>query len=135
MRSLLAKNLRPDRTCVREAHAQTCAVCRRCSPLVATLLGLLMSNIGIIPSSSPHYAVVNKFLLPLVSLPAVNGDRPLIIAPCLIAHVVTWSIAPYSVWPPCCSQAVPLLLFTADIRYASLLSLADTREWCYCFWL
>lgn len=46
-------------------------------PLVATLLGLILSNIGVIPTSSPQYDVVNKFLLPL---------------------------------------AVPLLLFTADLR-------------------
>lgn len=46
-------------------------------PLVATLLGLLMSNLGLIPSTAPQYDVVNKYLLPL---------------------------------------AVPLLLFTADIR-------------------
>jgi len=44
---------------------------------VATLLGLLASNLGLIPSVSAQYEVVNKFLLPL---------------------------------------AVPLLLFTADIR-------------------
>lgn len=46
-------------------------------PLVATLLGLLLSNFGAIPSNAPQYGVVNKFLLPL---------------------------------------AVPLLLFTADLR-------------------
>jgi len=44
---------------------------------VATLLGLLLSNFGAIPSNAPQYGVVNKFLLPL---------------------------------------AVPLLLFTADLR-------------------
>jgi uncharacterized membrane protein len=44
---------------------------------VATLIGLLLSNFGVISSSAPQYQVVNKFLLPL---------------------------------------AVPLLLFTADMR-------------------
>lgn len=46
-------------------------------PLVATLVGLLLSNFGLISSNAPQYGVVNKFLLPL---------------------------------------AVPLLLFTADMR-------------------
>lgn len=46
-------------------------------PLVATILGLILSNTGVIPPSSSQYNVVNKFFLPL---------------------------------------AVPLLLFTADLR-------------------
>eukprot|EP00803_Ostreobium_quekettii_P000714 evm.model.scf_1078.1 EVM.evm.TU.scf_1078.1 scf_1078:22511-29277(-) len=33
--------------------------------LVATILGLVLSNTGIIPCSAPQYNVVNKFLLPL----------------------------------------------------------------------
>jgi len=33
--------------------------------LVATLLGLLMSNVGLIPCDAPQYAIVNKMLLPL----------------------------------------------------------------------
>mmetsp|Transcript_4280 Transcript_4280/g.12066 ORF Transcript_4280/g.12066 Transcript_4280/m.12066 type:complete len:224 (+) Transcript_4280:135-806(+) len=33
--------------------------------LVATLIGLLMSNVGVIPCDAPQYAVVNKMLLPL----------------------------------------------------------------------
>lgn len=46
--------------------------------MVSTLVGLLLSNVGVIPSSSPAvYGLVNKYLLPL---------------------------------------AVPLLLFTADLR-------------------
>lgn len=49
-----------------------------CRPLVATLVGLLLSNFGLISSNAPQYGVVNKFLLPL---------------------------------------AVPLLLFTADMRW------------------
>ena len=49
--------------------------------LVATLLGLLISNIGLIPCDAPQYAVVNKMLLPL---------------------------------------AIPMLLFSADLRYCSL---------------
>ena len=32
---------------------------------MATLVGLLLSNCGVIPSNSLHYGVVNKFLLPL----------------------------------------------------------------------
>lgn len=52
---------------------------RACRPLVATLLGLLLSNFGVISSNAPQYQVVTKFLLPL---------------------------------------AVPLLLFTADMRSA-----------------
>ena len=44
---------------------------------MATLVGLLLSNFGVISSNAPQYSVVNKFLLPL---------------------------------------AVPLLLFTADMR-------------------
>ena len=46
-------------------------------PLVSTLIGLAMSNVGIIPSTAPQYNTVNTLLLPL---------------------------------------AVPLLLFSADIR-------------------
>lgn len=34
-------------------------------PLLATLAALLLSNLGIIPTSAPPYAVVTKFLLPL----------------------------------------------------------------------
>eukprot|EP00897_Mesotaenium_endlicherianum_P000759 jgi/Mesen1/10684/ME000009S10475 len=34
-------------------------------PLVSTLLGLLASNLGLIPSEAQAYAIVNKFLLPL----------------------------------------------------------------------
>ena len=33
--------------------------------LVATLIGLLMSNFGLIPFDAAQYAVVNKMLLPL----------------------------------------------------------------------
>lgn len=32
---------------------------------MATLIGLLLSNFGAIPSNAPQYGVVNKFLLPL----------------------------------------------------------------------
>lgn len=47
-------------------------------PIVSTLVGLLLSNTGVIPCESPVvYGLVNKYLLPL---------------------------------------AVPLLLFTADLR-------------------
>jgi uncharacterized membrane protein len=36
-----------------------------CRALVATLLGLLMSNLGLIPCDAPQYSAVNKMLLPL----------------------------------------------------------------------
>ena len=44
---------------------------------MSTLVGLVLSNVALIPSNAPQYATVNRFLLPL---------------------------------------AVPLLLFTADLR-------------------
>eukprot|EP00898_Chlorokybus_atmophyticus_P008337 jgi/Chlat1/8504/Chrsp80S00639 len=50
---------------------------RLSGPLVSTLAGLVLSNVGIAPSSASAYKVVNKFILPL---------------------------------------AVPLLLFSADLR-------------------
>ncbi|GAQ88782.1 hypothetical protein KFL_004590040 [Klebsormidium nitens] len=34
-------------------------------PLVSTLIGLALSNLGVLPAAAPAYAVVNKFLLPL----------------------------------------------------------------------
>ncbi|CAI5459488.1 unnamed protein product [Closterium sp. Yama58-4] len=34
-------------------------------PLVATLVGLAASNLGLIPSEAPVYGIVNRFLLPL----------------------------------------------------------------------
>jgi uncharacterized membrane protein len=32
---------------------------------VSTLIGLALSNLGVIPAVAPAYTVVNKFLLPL----------------------------------------------------------------------
>lgn len=32
---------------------------------MATLIGLALSNLGVIPCEAPEYAVVNKMLLPL----------------------------------------------------------------------
>lgn len=44
-------------------------------PLVATLLGLMLSNLGIIPSNAPEYGVVNSFLLPLaIPLVLLSAD-------------------------------------------------------------
>jgi hypothetical protein len=57
--------------------------------LVATLLGLLMSNLGLIPCDAPQYSVVNKMLLPL---------------------------------------AIPMLLFSADLRYRDSHSFTLTLE-------
>lgn len=34
-------------------------------PLVSTLIGLALSNLGVLPAAAPAYTVVNKFLLPL----------------------------------------------------------------------
>lgn len=43
--------------------------------LVATLVGLFLSNIGIIPFDSPEYNVVNRYLLPLaVPLLLLSAD-------------------------------------------------------------
>ena len=56
-------------------YAQPLYVCR---PLVSTLTGLLMSNVGLISPSALEYSIVNKYLL---------------------------------------TMAVPLLLFSADLRY------------------
>ena len=51
-----------------------------CRPMVSTLVGILLSNAGVIPCNSPTvYGLVNKYMLPL---------------------------------------AIPLLLLTADLRYA-----------------
>jgi uncharacterized membrane protein len=74
----------------REPFSQTkaCEACCRVgkelsSPLVATLVGLLFSNLGIIggPKAAGVYSVVNSFILPL---------------------------------------AIPLLLFSADLRSGPL---------------
>lgn len=50
-------------------------------PLVSTLAGLMLSNIGLISSNAVEYSIVNKYLL---------------------------------------TMAVPLLLFSADLRYAAI---------------
>ena len=48
-----------------------------CRPLVSTLVGLALSNVGVIPASAPAvYGTVNKFLLPLAVPHPAAGGRP-----------------------------------------------------------
>lgn len=78
-------------------------------PLVSTLLGLLASNLGIIPSEAPPYATVNRFLLPL-AVPlllfaadltrVVKDTGRLLLAFCVgAAGTVFGTFAAYAVFP------------------------------------
>lgn len=51
----------------------TCFVSLR--PLVSTLAGLLLSNLGLISANAPEYTIVNKYLLTLaVPLLLLSAD-------------------------------------------------------------
>ena len=64
-------------------------------PLVATLLGLALSNSGVIPCDAPAvYGVVNKYLLPLaVPLLLYSADMR-----CAALCSNTWDYGVYSTW-------------------------------------
>ena len=58
--------MRPERASWPESRAEKTKWGRELSSaLIATLCGLLLSNVGIIASDAPQYAVVNSYLLPL----------------------------------------------------------------------